>query len=263
MDRKKIEARLEELIDRGEKVVATRREVPPVPGVLSIVPDKVDSTLFKEWSLDVLAALETVFGGNSPHVTHAKNATTSDWRAKDAENLLSILKSALNTFRSDLAQASTTPNVDPSLRIARICDRFNDVVRYLRQRHANRDTLDVKDEYDVQDLLHALLRIDFDDIRDEEWTPSFAGASSRIDFVLKAERIVVEVKMARKGLDARTLGEELIVDIARYRVHPECDTLICFTYDPEGRIKNAAGVERDLEKLGSAELAVRVLIRPR
>jgi hypothetical protein len=35
----------------------------------------------------------------------------------------------------------------------------------------------LKDEYDVQDLLYALLRIFFDDVRPEEWTPSFAGKS--------------------------------------------------------------------------------------
>ncbi len=121
----------------------------------------------------------------------------------------------------------------------------------------------MNDECDVQDLLHALLCIDFDDIRDEEWTPSFASAASRMDFLLKSERVVVEAKMTRKGLDAKTLGEELIVDIGRSRVHPDCDTLFCFVYDPDGRIKNASGLERDLEKLSDGELNVRVLIRPR
>ena len=45
-------------------------------------------------------------------------------------------------------------------------------------RHGGRNTLDVRDEYDVQDLLHALLKMFFKDVRSEEWTPSYAGASS-------------------------------------------------------------------------------------
>jgi REase_DpnII-MboI len=64
-------------------------------------------------------------------------------------------------------------------------------------------------EYDVQDLLHALLHLYCDDIRTEEWTPSYAGASSRMDFLLKKEKIVVEVKKTRQGLDAREVGEQL------------------------------------------------------
>jgi len=72
--------------------------------------------------------------------------------------------------------------------------RFHRVVRQLRQRHDNRPTLDVTEEYDVQDLLHALLALHFDDIRPEEYTPSYAGVSSRVDFLLKGERVVLEVK---------------------------------------------------------------------
>ena len=56
------------------------------------------------------------------------------------------------------------------------------------------NTLDVQDEYDVQDLFHALLHIHFEDIRPEEWAPSFAGASSRMDFLLKQEQIIIEIK---------------------------------------------------------------------
>lgn len=75
-----------------------------------------------------------------------------------------------------------------------ICSRFHLVAKQLRTGHADRDSLIVADEYDVQDLLHALLRVHFDDIRPEEWTPSHAGSSSRVDFLLKEEQIIVEVK---------------------------------------------------------------------
>ncbi|MGJ4748586.1 hypothetical protein ACQV5M_19650, partial [Leptospira sp. SA-E8] len=62
--------------------------------------------------------------------------------------------------------------------------RFHAVAVQLRERHSSRPTLDVNDEYDVQDLMHALLRLHFDDVRSEEWVPSYAGAASRTDFLL-------------------------------------------------------------------------------
>ena len=140
--------------------------------------------------------------------------------------------------------------------------RFHAVAKQLRARHADRGTLDVNDEYDVQDLLHALLQLHFDDIREEEWTPSYAGASSRMDFLLKDEQLVIEVKMTREGLAKRELGEQLIVDIARYRAHPDCKTLVCFVYDPLGRIANPVGIERDLSGKRDG-LVVKVFIAPR
>jgi len=41
---------------------------------------------------------------------------------------------------------------------------------------------------DVQDFLHAILKLYFDDIRTEEWHHSFAASYSRTDFLLKFGR---------------------------------------------------------------------------
>ena len=106
--------------------------------------------------------------------------------------------------------------------------------------------MDVNDEYDVQDLLYALLKMYFDDVRPEEWTPSYAGKSARMDFLLKNEEIIIEVKRTREGLGDKELGDQLIIDIDRYKVHPNCKKLICFVYDPEGRIGNPNGIIKDL-----------------
>ena len=146
--------------------------------------------------------------------------------------------------------------------LQKIFSKFHSVVQKLRHRHDNRETLDVKDEYDVQDLLYALLVLDFDDIRLEEWTPSHVGQSARMDFLLKKERIVVEVKMTRKGLSDKEVGNQLIVDIERYKNHPDCDTLICFIYDPIGNIKNNKGLITDLQGKSSNQLKIMVIINP-
>jgi hypothetical protein len=146
--------------------------------------------------------------------------------------------------------------------IERLCFRFHTVANQLRKRYADRDTLDVKNEYDVQDLFHALLRIFFDDVRTEEWTPSYAGKSSRMDFLLPTEKLVIETKMTREGLGAKELGTQLIEDIARYKRHPSCKRLICFAYDPERRIANPRGIESDLTENANG-LEVQVIIAPR
>jgi REase_DpnII-MboI len=59
---------------------------------------------------------------------------------------------------------------------------------------------------------------------------------------------MLEVKKTRKGLEAKEIGEELIIDVARYSNHPDLKTLVCFVYDPEMRIGNPKGLATDLEK---------------
>ena len=113
----------------------------------------------------------------------------------------------------------------------------------------------------MQDLLHCLLKINFTDIRKEEWTPSYAGSASRMDFLLKKEKTVIEVKMTRKGLSDKELGKQLIEDKNKYKAHPDCNKLICFTYDPEGRISNPNGIQNDLNE-NDSEFKVEIIIKP-
>ena len=107
-----------------------------------------------------------------------------------------------------------------------------------------------------------MLKLEFDDIRQEEWTPSYAGKSSRMDFLLKCEQIVLETKMTRKGRGAKKIGEELIIDIAYYRSHLDCKHLFCFIYDPDGHITNPEGFESDLNKEHD-RVNVRVIVAPK
>ncbi len=154
-------------------------------------------------------------------------------------------------------------NKDDLFLIETLMDRFHLVVKQVRQRYDERATIDIKDEYDVQDLFHALLRIYYDDIRPEEWNPSYAGGSTRSDFLLKKERIVIEVKKTRSNLKSKQLGEQLIVDIVKYKSHPDCKLLYCFVYDPDGYINNPRGIENDLNDDTDDKLKVKVKIVPK
>lgn len=86
--------------------------------------------------------------------------------------------------------------------VLNILNKFPSFVRQLKRQHNGRAPLEVNDEYDVQDIVYALLTLHFNDIRAEEYTPSFAGAASRQDFLLKKEKILIEVKKTRESLGA-------------------------------------------------------------
>lgn len=216
-----------------------------------------DLNLFVEWELEVRAFLTDAF---------ATAQIADDFRAifriievhydddiKYSQAVFTCVRRTLD-FLENLEHTlalydSQNPPMPSALEILdRICSRFDTAVRQLRYRYNKRPTLDVDDEHDLQDLMHSLLKVFFNDIRPEEYSPSFAGAASRIDFLLKEEQILFEAKMSRPNLNAKELGEELIVDIERYKVHPDCKFLYCFVYDPKHYIKNPHGIENDLNR---------------
>jgi hypothetical protein len=92
------------------------------------------------------------------------------------------------------------------------------------------------------------LRLFFDDIRREEWTPSYAGGASRIDFVLPRYRIGIELKYARQSMTTKDLGEQLIVDTVKYKTHNSVRHLVCLVFDPDGQLNNPRGIEKDLSQ---------------
>ena len=231
---------------------------------------------FKKWKRDSEIAIEQIFGSKGRHLSDFRKIgfscvihysgmpADSEWK-----ECQSGLKHAQVIFQSMIEEISefgvgqpAEPIRDSFRLLEDLFGRFHLVARQLRERHAERTTLEVEDEYDVQYLVHALLHLHFDDIRPEEWTPSYAGGSSRMDFLLKQEKVVIEVKKTRKGLGARELGEQLIIDIQKYQHHPDCKSLICFVYDPEGRVANPRGVENDLKK-DMDGFRARVLITPK
>jgi len=147
--------------------------------------------------------------------------------------------------KKENVEIETVYEIDDEEIIETIFESFDDVTKQLRIRYDERPTLDVQDEYDAQNLLHSLLRVNYDDIRPEEWNPSYAGSSIKSDFLLKDEKIIIEVKHTRRGLTKKKLKEELIIDKEQYKKNPDCKILYCFVYDPDNRIDNPRGFEKD------------------
>jgi hypothetical protein len=233
---------------------------------------------FQRWHRDTQVAIERIFGKDAHHLKEFQSieyslsiVTTgtpdSAFESAFRDGLVSavpLLESFIGEVQEYWSDGGTEPNQTPSTlaRLSTLCLRFHLVVRQLQDRHAGRLTFEVEDEYDVQDLVHSLLHLEFDDIRREEWVPSYAGGASRVDLLLKNERVLFEVKKTRKGLSARDLGDQLIIDTQRYQTHPNCDHLFCFVYDPEGRVGNPRGFEADLSGLRGT-ITVQVVVTPR
>jgi hypothetical protein len=165
-------------------------------------------------------------------------------QVNDILSRVAKLKSKLNEF---LSKSQAPISVDePSKLVESLIGKFHTVAVEINCRYDSRASLAINDEYDVQDLLRGLLKIYFDDIRDEEWTPSYGGSCARIDILLQNEEIAIETKMMRKSLTRKKVRDELIIDKVHYQKHPRCKKLYCVIYDPQAKLKNPDGFEADL-----------------
>jgi hypothetical protein len=204
----------------------------------------------------------------SPHLTLMQQAielptpdlTSLQYAAAQLKGILAALREDYKNDRIGIAHQSEIPAL---LHIEKLLSRFHLVAQQLQNRRDGRPTLVIADEYDIQDLLYALLRLEFEDIRLEDPTPQSAGKSARMDFVLKNHGIVIEVKKTRDRLADKELGDQLLLDIARYKARSDCQTLVCFIYDPDRRIQNPAGLKHDLEASRADGFSVVVHVCPR
>lgn len=231
----------------------------------SVVSTPATEDRLRSWALAVAPLVKTYFPDllDEFHRATKQPPLTS---FHDINNQLYVeQKRALVEFTSNLqtiARSDGETKDDALGLVLKTIDRFRMVVRQLSS-HPREDgnPVEMNDEYDVQFLLRGLLALHFDDIRPEEPTPSYAGSAGRMDFLLKSERIAIEIKFAKRGRTEKVIGHELVQDIARYEKHPDCDVLVCFVYDPTQAIRNPMSLEEDLARESKPKVVVRV--RPR
>lgn len=243
--------------------------------VAALRKESNSSPTFRQWHHELTMLVETSFGEVSSVRQMLQDITFVHSQVRQADPQVEQQRAFLNGLtESEALIRSIIPLLENSQRkhaendfghdisnLTQMLRRFPHFARQITKRHANRLHVEIKDEYDVQDIIHGLLWIWFSDIRAEEVTPSYAGGSSRVDFLLKSGQIALEVKKTRDGLHDRELGDQLIVDIGRYRAHPDCRTLVCFAYNPDFKIANPRGLEIDLSRQYD-NLSVIVIIEP-
>lgn len=193
----------------------------------------------------------------------------------EALGLISFIKTSLSTFlqkiedilndkekMKDFRGISDKSKIHQELN--ELLSRFHRFIKQLERsphKKSTLPTLSISNEYDVQHILYAVLKLKFDDVRDEEYTPSYAGGSTKMDFLLKNHKIVIEVKVASENLKDKDIGKQLIEDIAKYSAHPDCETLYCFIYDPNHNLINPTGLIKDLSKEDQTP-KVNIIINP-
>lgn len=250
--------KLKNIYDEGLALLETKY----TPPGFTISPPMVNLSKFEKWRFKTLNLLNNIYVDEKRLNAFDSEITSNEYRK--ALKGVSIIESIIEDVEEgnlDIYSISKE-NLDKTLFLEEILNNFHRVVRQLRNRHKDRTTLEIKDEYDVQDLLHSLLLIHFEDVRPEEYTPSYAGATSRMDFLIKDINTVIETKMTRETLKDKQLGEELIIDIEKYAKHPDCDKLYCFVYDPKEYINNPKGLEKDLSDNSDA-IDVKTIIVPK
>lgn len=243
---------------------------------------------WKEWlfragqdpNVDSLAVLGNVLEEFMDLPPNGDMEAYEDWKERRARVERALEENGLRYYRFGRVlpqgvEASAEPGANVPLapvptKPAKVEELLEVTVRGLRRamhplthRRKGTQPLTFGNEYDVQDLLHALLRPWISDIRPEEFTPSYAGSSTRMDFLLPAHKLVIETKVVRDRAHARRIGDELIIDIEHYRKHPDCSSLWCVIYDPDHLITNAEGLKTDLQGRRTSEdgtVTVRVFV---
>lgn len=181
-----------------------------------------------------------------------------------AQLLVLLAEGNIRTVSSAGTVAFAGGRLDAVSLVLALGDRMLPVQRSLRVRSHGRPALTLADEYDDQYLYRALLVQFFDDVRDEEYTPSYAGQNSRIDFLIPQYTLGVELKHTRTGLGDRELGQQLIVDRERYKGHPSVTHLLCLVFDHDGHLRNPRALEDDLRRdVTTTDIAVTVRIYDR
>ncbi len=240
------------LIEEGNVVVATKWTAQGV-----IMAPAVDSDLYAAWKSKTLSILDMLPGQSvSRFIEDIEKKDHNSY--SNATQILESLKAIKELIEQDVIQPKhdEAAKQEPLELAKLICTRFHKVARSLRNRHDSRPTLTIQDEYDVQDLFGSLLKLFFDDVRAEEHVPSYAGGASRTDFLLPNEGLVIEIKKTRKSMKDKDLGEQLIIDLEKYRVHPQCRYIVCFVYDPEEILVNPNGITQDLNTEHEGEALV-------
>jgi len=233
-------------------------------------PDLAHHTKWKEWlfragqdasvdSLAVLGNLLEEFMDAPPVDSYAREI----WTTKRDGVLEALKADGLSYFRGgrvlpngsknenqEIMSASSSSELKPSSieELLRVLTKgLPRAMHPLIHRRKGSQSLSFQSEYDIQDLLHALLRPWISDVRAEEFTPSYAGSSTRMDFLLPLYQLVIETKLVRDKSHGKKIGDELIIDIDHYRAHPSCSALWCIVYDPNHNLENPAGLVGDLE----------------
>lgn len=117
----------------------------------------------------------------------------------------------------------------------------NAVQKIIKNRRKDHPDFKIEDEYDVQDILYVILKSVFPKLRDEDAIGKVGAKTTKIDLIIREERILVEVKMIKeKDSNETRFIEELKVDFESYHECKWLRKLFCFVYDPYKKTRDVS-----------------------
>lgn len=172
---------------------------------------------------------------------NAEGVCAADFFGDDVEGLVC-------GWRLDRVQRvrAADPHLNALAKIQQVAVSLPTAMKALTDRGESRPSLEVSCERDVQDLFFFALRTTFEDVRQEEWTPSSAGNAKRADLFIPQAGVMLEVKFVRDARHGRAVSDELRIDFESYHAHPGCKTLVAVVWDEHRCIPDPLVLERDL-----------------
>lgn len=201
---------------------------------LSKVEPSLKSQLLKEvleLNDEPLAVLiKTIFDINSVNETELNKALQSIASETDINVQLQIL---LEDIERTLLQTKFV-NKDAEELVRYVLNNFSNAIqKIISGRRLNHPDFKIEDEYDVQDILYVILKSIFPNLREEDPIPKVGGKSTKIDLIIREEKVLIEVKMIKaKDSNETHFIEQLKIDFESYHECKWLRKLFCFVYDP-------------------------------
>lgn len=118
--------------------------------------------------------------------------------------------------------------------ILRLCERLPAAARILANRRKGKKPFTIKDEYDVQDLLHSILRAYLKySVQEEPLAKIGAAQSGRADIAIEELRTIIEVKFARGPSDQQKFVTEYSNDLLLYTKWPHLENFVYMIYNSQ------------------------------
>jgi hypothetical protein len=176
----------------------------------------------------------------------------SEWSPghEELETVLEFIEGQAYSLRGLIALLGTVTPVDaafllslqsiPMLKTVKrgislvldVINGFPAAASVLSKRQRGRTPFIIEDEYDLQDLFHAMVVPLISDLTPEDPASKVAGKSSRLDFISRSCRLGVELKHVKSKRHANEVREEILVDQGTYFQHPAVDSVVTFVFDP-------------------------------
>jgi hypothetical protein len=198
--------------------------------------------------------------GLLPHSTAAiKKAISSQ-----ADVLRELRQSVLDLHSERMRTSVRTEMIE------RVLGRFDLAAQAVgKRKRAGKETAcyDCADEYDVQDLLFAMLKPIIRDLEREDLTRKVSGDSGRTDLSSQEYGLIIEVKRIRDEKHADRVAAECRERVMRYGEADGLRDLFFFVYDPARLIGDrdnfVKGLHVGVVRYRDREFRVQCIVAPR